>query len=148
MSAIADELRQRTQRYGLHIIVFCKQLPDDWVSREIGRQLLRAGMGVTGNYWSACRGRSDREFIAKLGVAVDEADESVLWLTALMQSGIRGDVETKDLLREGHELRAILSKSHKTARENRRRKIREAKTRNQLTKSPTRQLTNSTEAPP
>src|SRR5476649_1688487 len=132
MSEIADQLRHRTQRYGLRVIACCQQLPETWVAREIGRQLLRAGMGVPGNYWSACRGRSDREFIARLGIAVDEADESVLWLTAIIQSGIRQDVETKGLLREGQELRAILSKSHKTARENRQHKAREAKARKQL----------------
>src|SRR6478672_8417167 len=111
----------------MRVITFCRQLPDDWIAREIGKQLLRAGMGVPGNYWSACRARSDREFIAKLGVAVDEADEGVLWLTAIIQSGIRQDGVTKDLLGEGVELRAILSKSHKTARENRQRRIREMK---------------------
>src|SRR6266700_1702389 len=122
MSEIADELRERTLRYGLRIITFCRQLPNDWVEREIGKQLLRAGMGVPGNYWSACRGRSDREFIAKLGVSADEADESVLWLTGIIEGGIRGDQEARRLLQEGGELRAILSKSHRTARENRRRK--------------------------
>ena len=155
MSEIAEQLRQRTLRYGLRVITFCRQLPDDWVAREIGKQLLRAGMGVPGNYWSACRGRSDREFIAKLGVAVDEADEGVLWLTAILQTGIRQDIVINDLLGEGQELRAILSKSHKTARENRQRKAREAKaskqlgkSANQLANSPTRQLTKSTEGPP
>ena len=143
MSEIADELRQRTLLYGLQIIAFCRRLPNDWVEREIGKQLLRAGMGVPGNYWSACRGRSDREFIAKLGVAVDEADEGVLWLTAIIRSGIQEDVVTKNLLREGQELRAILSKSHKTARENRQRRAREKKTQKQITKSPTRPFTKS-----
>ena len=131
MSEIANELRQRTMGYGLRVITYCRELPDDWVAREIGKQLLRAGMGVPANYWSACRGRSDREFIAKLGVAVDEADEGVLWLTAIMRTGIRQDGVTKDLLGEGVELRAILSKSHKTARENRQRRIREAKAKKQ-----------------
>jgi four helix bundle protein len=127
MSDIADELRNRTFRYCLRTIAFCRTLPDDWVAREIGRQLLRAGMGVSGNYWSACRGRSDREFIAKLGVAADEADESVLWLMAVIQSGVREDMEGKTLLVEGREIRAILAKSQKTARENRQKKKREAK---------------------
>jgi four helix bundle protein len=127
MSEIADQLRQRTLRYGLSVITFCRQLPDDWVAKEIGRQLLRAGMGVPGNYWSACRGRSDREFIAKLGVAVDESDEGVLWLTAIIQADIASDEATKNLYKEATELRAILSKSHKTARENRQRRISEAK---------------------
>jgi four helix bundle protein len=122
MHEFAEELRQRTFRYVLRIIATCRRLPDQWIEREIGKQLLRAGMGVTGNYWSSCRGRSDKEFIAKLGVAVDEADESVLWLTAMIQAGIQSDSETKSLVGEGREIRAILSKSHKTARENRRRK--------------------------
>lgn len=122
MTVIADELRQRTLTYTLRIISFCKDLPDEWQVRELGRQLLRAGMGVAGNYWSACRGRSDREFIAKLGVAVDEAEESVLWLTAFIQSGIRETIEAKGLLGEGRELRAILSASHRTARKNRQQK--------------------------
>ena len=121
MVLIADELRNRTLSYALRILALCRRIPDAWEVRELGRQLLRAGMGVAGNYWSACRGRSDREFVAKLGVAADEADESVLWLTALIQSGSWDDAETRSLLAEGQEIRAILSKSHKTARQNRRR---------------------------
>jgi four helix bundle protein len=128
MTVIADELRHRTLRFTLRILTFCRDLPDRWEARELGRQLLRAGMGVAGNYWSACRGRSDREFIAKLGVAVDEAEESVLWLTAFLQSGIRNDVAAKDLLQEGTELRAILSASHRTARKNRRERVRKNNT--------------------
>ena len=83
-------------------------------------------MGVAGNYWSACRGRSDKEFVAKLGVATDEADESVLWLTAFERSGMGSNREGKALLDEGNELGAILAKSHKTARENRKKKKQEA----------------------
>lgn len=97
-------------------------MPHDWDVREISRQLLRAAIGTTGNYWSACRGRSDDEFISKLGVAEDEASESVLWLMLIQASGITRDEETVDLLQEGRELTAILSASHKTARENRQRK--------------------------
>src|SRR5262249_8087757 len=97
MNKIADELRRRTFRYTVRIIAFCRTLADDWVDREIGRQLLRAGMGVTGNYWSACRGRSDREFIAKLGVSADQADESGLWLAAVIRSATRIGAEPKAL---------------------------------------------------
>jgi four helix bundle protein len=128
MTVIADKLRQRTLRYTLRILTFCRDLPERWEARELGKQLLRSGMGVAGNYWSACRGRSDREFIAKLGVAVDEAEESVLWLTALIQGGIRNDATAKDLLQEGTELRAILSASHRTAKKNRQERVRKIKT--------------------
>jgi four helix bundle protein len=139
--SIADELRERTFRYALRVLTSCRRLPDTLEGREIAKQLLRAGMGTSSNYWSACRGRSDAEFIAKLGVAEDEAAESVMWLMLILQGGIRNDADTKDLLREGREITAILSKSHKTARENRRRKKTQAKTK--LTKLPTAPFTKS-----
>ena len=152
--SIAEELRQRTFRYALRVIAFCQTLTDTWVGREIGRQLLRAGMGTSANYWSACRGRSDREFVARLGVAEDEAAESVMWLMLVVQTGLRQDLNAKNLLAEGREITAILSKSHKPARENRRRKKAESNRRranlatNQLTKLPTNQFTNSNEGLP
>lgn len=142
MATIADELRQRTFRYALRVMGFCRSLPDTWEAREVGRQLLRAGMGTSANYWSCCRGRSDAEFIAKLGVAEDEAAESVMWLMLILQGGIREDATTSDLLGEGREITAILSKSHKTARENRRRKNAQVKAK--LTKLPTGPFTKST----
>ena len=119
MDSFAQELRQRTLAYTSRAIVYCRSLPDNWIAREIGRQLLRAGMGVSGNYWSACRARSRREFIARLAVATDESEENVLWLTAIQRSGIRDDRETMLLLTEAQELRAILAKSTRTARQNR-----------------------------
>jgi four helix bundle protein len=138
---IAEELRQRTFRYALRVIAFCRKLTDTWEGREIGRQLLRAGMGTASNYWSACRGRSGAEFVASLGVAEDEAAESVMWLILVAESGIRNDKQAKDLLRDAREITAILSKSHKTARENRQRK--KSQKTIQLTNLPTNTLTNS-----
>ena len=78
------------------------------------------------------------EFVAKLGIAADEAGESVMWLMLIVQNAIRNDEHTKELLGEGREITAILSKSHKTAKENRRRK-----SKNQLTKLPTNPFTKS-----
>jgi four helix bundle protein len=83
-------------------------------------------MGVSGKYWSACRGRTSNEFISKLAVATDESEENVLWLTVIAHAGIRDDAETAELIQEGTELRAILSKSTRTARENRRRRRKES----------------------
>lgn len=140
--SIAEELRERTFGYAVRIIAFCRKLPDTWEGREVSRQLIRAGMGTASNYWSACRGRSTAEFIARLGVAEDEAAETVMWLMLILQSGIPEDAATKDLLREGREITAILSKSHKTARENRR------KSKIRLTNLPSDPLTKSSEAPP
>jgi four helix bundle protein len=114
---IAEDLRQRTFRFALRVIRFCRVLPDSWDAREVGRQLLRAGMGVAGNYWSACRGRSHREFTSKLGVATDEASEAELWLMVIIQSEMSKGQEAVELLSESRELLAILSKSYRTARE-------------------------------
>lgn len=86
---IAEELRQRTFRYALRTIAFCRQLPETWDTREIAKQLLRAGTGTAANYWSACRGRSTAEFIARLGIAEDEVAESVMWLMLAIQRGSR-----------------------------------------------------------
>ena len=135
---IADELRERTFHFALRIVRFCRSLPDSWEGREIGRQLLRAGMGTVGNYWSACRGRSHREFTAKLGVAVDEASEAELWLMLVVQSEMTKRPEAADLLAEGRGILAILSKSHRTARERGKRTG-----PNPLTHSPTRPFTKS-----
>ena len=147
---IADELRQRTFHYAVGTLTFCRKLPKTSESREISRQLLRAGMGTASNYWSACRGRSDAEFISKLGVAEDEAAESVMWLMLILEAGITQDADAKSLLSEGREITAILSRSHKTARENRRRKkqTKRLKQTKQITKLPTDQFTNSIATPP
>jgi len=75
---IADSLRHRTFRFATQIVLFARSMPPEWYSREMGRQLLRSGTSIGANYRAACRGRSRREFVAKLGVAVEEADETVL----------------------------------------------------------------------
>jgi four helix bundle protein len=124
MSEIADELRHRTFRYTLRIIRLCRKLPDTWIDREIGKQLLVAGMAVTRKYWSSSGGRPDREFLDGLKAAVDGTDDSVLWLTVIVQSSICEDLKAKSLLGEGKEIQAILCACHKTARENRRRRTR------------------------
>src|SRR5262245_3315875 len=124
MSEIAEEIRQRTLRYTLRIIRLCRKLPDTWVDRAIGKQLLVAGMAVTRKYWSSSGRRSDRQFLDGLEAAGDGADDTVLWLTVIVQTSRCDDLETKSLLGEGKEIRAILRASHKTARENNRRRIR------------------------
>jgi four helix bundle protein len=93
-------------------------MPAEWYSREMGRQLLRAGISVGANYRAACRGRSRREFIAKLGVAVEEADETVFWLELIEATGTRGTDDLKALRMEAQEILAILARSQRTAREN------------------------------
>jgi four helix bundle protein len=93
-----------------------KGLPKTDESRMIGKQVLRAGTSVAANYRAAGRARSKAEFVAKMGVVVEEADETVFWLELLIDAGIVPRARMESLLSEANELLAIFSASHLTAR--------------------------------
>jgi four helix bundle protein len=76
----AEELKKRTKLFALRILKLVAALPNTLQGRTVGGQLVRAGTSVGANYRAACRGRSKAEFIAKLGVVEEEADESAYWL--------------------------------------------------------------------
>jgi four helix bundle protein len=80
------------------------------------KQLLRCGTSVAANYRSVCRSRSKAEFVARIGIVVEEADEAVLWLELLAESGIVSGEKSKELLVEARELTAIFTASQKTSR--------------------------------
>jgi four helix bundle protein len=82
----------------------------------MSRQLLRSGTSVAANYRAACRARSKREFVAKLCIAVEEADETVFWLELLLESGLVSRHKLSALMEEAGELLAILSASRRTAK--------------------------------
>ena len=82
----------------------------------MGKQVLRAGTSVAANYRAVCRARSRAEFISKVGVTVEEADETVFWLELLVETGVVPKDRMQDLLAEANELLAILAASQRTAR--------------------------------
>jgi four helix bundle protein len=100
------------------VLQFVRSLPQTPATDGIARQLARSGPSVSANYRSARRSRSRREFIARLAIVVDEADESEHWLAILKKAGLSTGVELDSLLRESGELRAIFVKSLGTARAN------------------------------
>ena len=123
-------LQGRTQLFYLRVIALVESLPKTDATRQIIPQLLDSAGGTDSNYRAACRGRSNREFIAKLGVAEEEADESMGWLEALAKSKI-GDADTlKELIAEANELVAIFAASGKTATRNAEQRARSGKHRN------------------
>lgn len=96
--------------FALSIIKFIKSLPTDSVSKVLGNQLLRAGTSVGADHRSSQRAKSKSDFIYKIKISEEEADESVLWLELFISSKILKDnSETEKLLKEGNELTAILS---------------------------------------
>ena len=114
--ASPEQLRDRTKAFAKRIIRLFRALPSKPEAQVIGRQLLRAGTPVGANYRAACRGRSRPDFIAKLGIVVEEADETVYWLELLGENGIVPQRRLEALLKEAHELTAIFTASLETSR--------------------------------
>jgi len=110
------ELRDRTKRFALRILKLCDSLPRTDAARTIGRQLLRSGTSVAANYRAVGRARSRAEFLAKMGVVIEEADESTFWLDLLVESGIMPRPRLGELIAEANELVSIFAASLKTAR--------------------------------
>ena len=100
----------------MRIIKLFRALPKAEEARVIGRQLLRSRTSVAANYRAICRARSRAEFVAKLGVVIEEADETVFWLELLVDSELMSRERTESLLAEANELVAIFVASRKTAR--------------------------------
>lgn len=116
------ELKQRTFDFAMRVVRLVEALPRTGTAQVIGRQLLRAGTSVGANYRAAKRARSRAEFVAKLGIAEEECDESVYWIELLVALGVVKEARAVELLQEANELVAILVTSIKTARENRQKK--------------------------
>ncbi|HYX70879.1 MAG TPA: four helix bundle protein [Terriglobales bacterium] len=112
-----EQLRQRTKRFALRVIRLSQALPQRREADVIARQVLRSGTAVAANYRAAGRARSRAGFIAKLGVVVEEADETVFWLEMLEESGLVAAAKLADLHKEAEELLLIFSASRRTARE-------------------------------
>jgi four helix bundle protein len=111
-----EQLRDRTKAFANRIIRLFRALPTKPEAQVIGRQLLRAGTSVGANYRAACRGRSRPDFISKLGIVVEEADETIYWLELLAENGIMPQRRLVGLLKEAHELTAIFTASLETSR--------------------------------
>jgi four helix bundle protein len=111
-------LQERTRSFLCRVIRFTEKLPNHEAVRRIVPQLLDSAGSIDSNYRGACRGRSIREFIAKVGVAAEEADEARGWLHALREAGIGDHAEATALMQEADELTAIFVASQKTARKN------------------------------
>jgi four helix bundle protein len=116
MNRKALELQERTRAFATAVMAFCGRLAGDAASRKIGGQLLDSAGSTDSNYRAACRARSLDEFIAKIGVAAEEADESKGWLQLLVSANLTAIEDARDLIREADELTAIFVASRKTAR--------------------------------
>ena len=111
----AEELKKRTKRFALRILKLVSALPNNLQGRTVGGQLVRAGTSVGANYRAACRGRSRAEFIAKIGIVEEEADESAFWLELIIEGSLLKATLVQPLLDEANELTRIMAGSRVTA---------------------------------
>lgn len=111
-----EELRFRTKMFALRIVKLYRSLPSTTDAQVMGKQLLRCGTAVAANYRASCRARSKAEFAARIGIVVEESDESGFWLEMLGDAEIVKLALLEDLLRESKELTAIFTATLMTAR--------------------------------
>jgi four helix bundle protein len=111
-----DDLRRRTKEFALRVIKLFRALPKTEEARILGRQVLRSGTAVAANYRSACRGRSRADFISKIGITLEEADETAFWLELIVEAGIIESAKLESLTTEANELVRIFQATRSTAR--------------------------------
>jgi four helix bundle protein len=108
------ELKSRTKQFAVRIVKLVQALPQNSTGWVLGKQLLRSGTSVAANYRAVCRARSDAEFIAKLGVVVEEADETAFWIELLADCDVVPQERLGPLLKEANELLRIFATSRST----------------------------------
>lgn len=113
-----EELQQRTKQFGLRVMKLCDALSRSRSANVIANQLLRSATAVGANYRSACRARSSADWINKLGVVIEEADESAYWLELIIDGELLPVAKVAALLKEADELTAIFTASHMTSKRN------------------------------
>jgi four helix bundle protein len=115
-----QELKERTKEFALRIMRLVDALPNTPKGRAIANQLVRSGTSVAANYRGTCRARSRAEFISKIGVVEEEADETALWLELIIADRILPAKKVVPLLNEADELVAIAAASYISASRNER----------------------------
>lgn len=109
-----DELKLRTKKFSQEIIDLVEKLPNSISAKAIANQIVRRGTSLGANYRAVCRARSDREFVSKMNIVLEEADETVFWLEIISDKNWIIESEIQNLLCEGNQLTAIFVSSLKT----------------------------------
>ncbi|MDL1896901.1 four helix bundle protein [Anaerolineae bacterium CFX7] len=113
-----EAMKKRTKQFALRTIQLCESLPETRTGRVIVNQLLRSGTSVGANYRAACRARSSPDFVNKIGITLEESDESGYWMELIIEANLMPETRVTNLLQEANELTAIFNASHKTANQN------------------------------
>lgn len=113
-----DELKKRTKTFHIAVIKACEGFPKNTAGYEMSKQLIRSAGSIGANYRAACRGKSTADFIYKIEVVIEEADESMYWLEVSEEALLLNEQVTKPLLKEANELVSIFVATVKTSKNN------------------------------
>jgi len=117
MNTKSKELKQRTKRFGLRILILLDNLPNTIGARAVANQIVRSAASVGANYRAACRARSRVEFASRIGTVAEEADESLYWLEVIDEGKLVSHQKIASLLKEADELTAIFTSARRSASE-------------------------------
>ena len=117
MSADAEHLKLRSKQLAIRVVKLCRALPHNSEAKIIGNQILRSSTSVAANYRAVCRARSHADFISKMGIVVEEIDETIFWLELLVDLEIFRGPLVQPLIAEANELLAIFAASQLTAKQ-------------------------------
>ena len=112
----SEQLKDRTKRFAVTIVHLFRSLSKTDEACILGKQLLRSGTSVAANYRAVCRARSKAEFISKMGIVVEEADETVFWLELLAEAKVVEEKNVEKIKTEANELLAIFASPFHTAK--------------------------------
>ena len=109
-------MKQRTKEYAKRVVKLCRTLPQSREGNLIGSQLFRSGTSVGANYRAACRARSKADFVSKLAIVLEEADETLYWLEIVTETGLVETGRIGNLMKEADEIISIIVASINTAK--------------------------------
>ncbi len=114
----SDILKKRTYNFALSIIDLLDDLPKSVTSDVMGKQLLKSATSIGANYRAACKAKSKADFINKIKIVEEEADETEYWINLMKDSNNFKKIDFNEVLKEAMELNKIFSASAKTAKSN------------------------------
>ena len=111
-----EELKNRTKTFHIAIIKACETLPKNAAGFELAKQIIRSAGSVGANYRAACRAKSTTDFIYKIEIVIEEADESMYWLEVITEANLLSALTTQPLIKEANELVSIFVATAKTTK--------------------------------
>ena len=112
-----EELKKRTKEFAHRCVKLSLALPKSDLGNHIRKQLIKCSTSVASNYRAACVAQSKADFVSKLSIVIEEADESCFWMEFIIEESLLGERQVVSLLEEGRELTAIFVTSRKTTKD-------------------------------